>query len=67
MIVITRPRGADANQRYMVTQALRHTLRIARTDHPATAHAIATEWSMRQYTCTPGVMRNIKTLEIQHA
>lgn len=50
----------------MVTQALRHTLRIARTDHPATAQAIATEWGMAKYMHTPGEIRKIKTLEIQH-
>ena len=66
MIVITRPRGAAAGQLYIVAQALRHTLRIARTDHPATAHAIATEWGMAKYMHTPGVIRKIKTLEIQH-
>ena len=66
MIVITKPLGADARHRYMVAQALRHTLRIARTDHIATAHAIAAEWGMAKYMHTPGEIRKIKTLEIQH-
>lgn len=66
MIAITKPIGAAACHRYMVVQALRHTLRIARTGHPATAQAIATEWGMKQYTFTPGEIRPLKTLEVRY-
>ena len=66
MIVVSKPNGAAAGQRYMVAEALRNTLRIARTDHPAAAHAIAVEWGMRQYKLTPGELRKIQNPEVKH-
>ena len=58
-VLITKPIGAPAAERYMVTQLAPASIRIARVDHHAVAEAIAREWGSANYSFSPGCKRAI--------
>lgn len=62
-VFVTKPRGAEAKHRYLVVQVAPEGLRMARTDHPGVASAIAGEWRIHQYSYTPGEIRAIHSQE----
>ena len=56
-IVITRPRGAEARERYLVAQVLSTQIRTYRCDHIGIAQSVVTEWSRARYHLSPGIVR----------
>lgn len=59
-IFITRPRGAEARERYLVAQVLPTKIRTYRCDHIGIAQSVAAEWGAARYQVSPGIVRPIR-------
>ena len=57
--MITKPIGAPARARYLVSQIRGAVLRLYRTDYHEHACSVAREWQSANYTWTPGITRRL--------
>lgn len=58
-MLITKPLGAAARERYLVSQIRGAVLRLYRTDHHEHAQTVAREWRAANYVWTPGTARRL--------
>jgi hypothetical protein len=58
-VLITRPIGATALERYLVAQVRGNTLRLCRVGEHGTAKFVAREWNTADYTWSPGELRKL--------